>query len=52
MQALDCCFGTTTTFAEYIEADNNIDICDKVSLEETVKEALPSADASVASKKR
>ncbi|KAH6929290.1 hypothetical protein HPB50_025949 [Hyalomma asiaticum] len=37
------------TFAEYTEADN-VDICDTVSLEQTTKEALPCADATVTSK--
>ncbi|KAH7978442.1 hypothetical protein HPB49_005519 [Dermacentor silvarum] len=39
----------TTTFAEYVEADNNVSICGEMSLDDAIEEALPSADTAVTS---
>ncbi|KAK8771180.1 hypothetical protein V5799_025575 [Amblyomma americanum] len=39
----------TTTFAEYVEADNNVAICGEVSLDDAIAEALPSADITATS---
>ncbi|KAK8762032.1 hypothetical protein V5799_026705 [Amblyomma americanum] len=38
-----------TTFAEYVEADDNATICGEVSLDDAVAEALPSADTTATS---
>ncbi|KAK8782047.1 hypothetical protein V5799_016612 [Amblyomma americanum] len=39
----------TTTFAEYVEADDNVAICVEVSLDDAIAEALPSADTTAKS---
>ncbi|XP_065302340.1 tigger transposable element-derived protein 6-like [Dermacentor albipictus] len=39
----------TTTFAEYVEANDNIAICGDTSLDVPIKETLPSADPAVTS---
>ncbi|KAK8772797.1 hypothetical protein V5799_012667 [Amblyomma americanum] len=55
----DACFANddferlnlTTTFADYVEADDNIAICGEVSLDDAIEEALPSADTTATSDK-
>ncbi|KAK8762031.1 hypothetical protein V5799_026704 [Amblyomma americanum] len=38
-----------TTFAEYVDADDNVAICGEVSLDDAIAEALPSADITATS---
>lgn len=39
----------TSTFAEYVEADDNVVICGEVSLDDAIDEAWPTADTAVTS---
>ncbi|KAH6923759.1 hypothetical protein HPB50_005953 [Hyalomma asiaticum] len=39
----------TTTFAEFVEADDDVAICGELSLDDVIAEALPDADTTATS---